>query len=51
MWVSILPISGLKATWEKWIITKSGAQLPTFHKLLVLGLDMGNVSSTKTNFP
>ena len=51
MWVSILPISGLKATWEKWIITKSGAQLPTFHKLLVLGLDIGNIKNTKTNYP
>ncbi len=45
MWVSILPIKGLTATWDNWITTTSGAQLPTTHKLLVLNLDMGNVKT------
>jgi hypothetical protein len=43
MWVSILPIGGLEATWEGWVTTDSGAHLPTFHKLLFFGLDMGEV--------
>ena len=43
MWVDILPIEGVEATWENWITTESGAQLPTFHKLLFLGLEMGDV--------
>lgn len=43
MWVSILPIGGLEATWEEWITTESGAQLPTFHKLLFFGIEMGGV--------
>lgn len=43
MWVDILPINGLEATWENWIITDSGAQLPTFHKLLFLGLELDGV--------
>ena len=43
MWVDILPIEGLEATWENWVTTESGAQLPTFHKLLFLGLEMGDV--------
>lgn len=43
MWVDILPINGLEATWENWITTESGAQLPTFHKLLFLGLELDNV--------
>ncbi|MBC3847733.1 hypothetical protein H8K90_15150 [Winogradskyella echinorum] len=43
MWVDILPIDGLEATWENWITTESGAQLPTFHKLLFLGLELDNV--------
>ena len=43
MWVSILPIDGLEASWEGWITTESGAQLPTFHKLLFLSLNMGDV--------
>lgn len=43
MWVDILPIGGLEATWEGWTTTASGAQLPTFHKMLVFDLDITNV--------
>lgn len=43
MWVAILPINGLEATWDQWTTSESGAQLPTFHKLLFLGLEMGDV--------
>jgi len=43
MWVDILPIDGLEATWDQWTETESGALLPTTHKLLVLDLDMGEV--------
>lgn len=43
MWVDILPIDGLEATWDQWTTTESGALLPTSHKLLVLDLDMGEV--------
>lgn len=47
MWVDILPIEGLEASWENWVTTESGAQLPTFHKLLFLGLEMGDVKGLK----
>ncbi len=40
MWVDILPIDGLEASWSDWTTTTTGAQLPTFHKLLVLGLEI-----------
>jgi hypothetical protein len=43
MWVDILPIEGLEATWENWITTESGAQLPTFHKFLFLGIELDDV--------
>lgn len=43
MWVDILPIGGLEATWNQWITTESGAKLPTTHKLLFLNLGMGKV--------
>lgn len=33
MWVSIIPIGGLKATWGKWTTTSSGAILPQQHKI------------------
>ena len=43
MWVSILPIKGLEATWKDWTTTESGAQLPTFHKLMILGLQITDI--------
>lgn len=45
MWVDILPINGLEATWTDWKITESGAQLPTFHKLLFLGLELTDIKT------
>ncbi|WP_178988745.1 hypothetical protein [Winogradskyella schleiferi] len=47
MWVHILPIEGLEATWENWITTESGAQLPTFHKFLVFGLEISEVKGLR----
>ena len=33
MWVSILPIGGLEASWEKWVELPTGARLASFHLL------------------
>jgi hypothetical protein len=33
LWVKILPIGGLEATWEKWKKTKTGVSIATQHKL------------------
>ncbi len=43
MWTSILPFDGLEASWSDWTTTETGAQLPTFHKLLVLGLEIDDI--------
>ncbi len=43
MWVRIIPIGGMKATWDDWQITQSGAFLPKTHKLGPIKLDLGNV--------
>ena len=43
MWTSILPIDGLEATWTDWTTTESGAQLPSFHKLLIIGLEITDI--------
>ena len=45
MWVSILPIDGLEASWSNWVITESGAQLPTFHQLLFMGIEITNLKT------
>lgn len=47
MWTSILPIDGLEASWSDWVTTQSGAQLPTFHKLLFLGLELTHIKAEK----
>ncbi len=46
MWVSIIPIKGLEASWENWITTKSGALLASYHKLLFLGIDIKDIKGT-----
>ena len=43
MWVEILPIGGIKASWDDWLVTESGAFLPKTHKLGPLTLEMGQV--------
>lgn len=40
MWVDILPINGLKASWSDWTTAESGAQLPTFHKFMIFGFEI-----------
>ena len=46
MWTSALPIDGLEASWNDWVTTESGAQLPAFHSILVFGFDMGLIKGT-----
>ena len=45
MWVGIIPIGGMEATWEDWQIMDSGCFLPTSHKLGPVTLFMGNVKA------
>ena len=40
MWVSILPIGGIEASWEQWEKTAQGAYFPRFHQLSVLDLEI-----------
>jgi hypothetical protein len=46
MWTSILPIDGVEASWSDWITTESGAQLPSFHKLVIIGLEISDIKGT-----
>lgn len=47
MWVDIVPIGGLEASWTDWTTTESGAQLPTFHELLFLGIKLDDIKGTQ----
>lgn len=48
LWVDILPIDGLEASWTDWTTTETEAQLPTFHKLLFLGLEIEDIKTTSS---
>lgn len=43
MWVKIIPIGGLTATWDEWMVSESGAFLPKSHVLGPITLSMGEV--------
>ncbi|MFC5195918.1 hypothetical protein ACFPH8_11300 [Bizionia hallyeonensis] len=43
MWVDILPIGGLEASWNDWTTTESGAILPVFHEMLFLGIKLDDI--------
>ncbi|QDO94385.1 hypothetical protein FNB79_10570 [Formosa sediminum] len=45
MWVSILPLEGLKATWEQWETTETGLKLPKFHQLLFIGIEISDIKT------
>ena len=43
MWVAIIPIGGLEATWKTWKVMDSGVFLPTSHQLGPMNFTMENV--------
>ena len=43
MWVKIIPVGGIEASWDNWTKMESGAYLPQSHKLGPLTLSMGNI--------
>ena len=43
MWVGILPIGGLEASWDDWLIGESGVFLPKSHDIGPITLDMGGL--------
>lgn len=48
MWVGIIPIGGIEASWNDWKETELGFKLPTKHAINLFGmkLDMGNVKAS-----
>ncbi len=45
MWVDIIPIGGLEATWDSWQIMESGVFLPTAHELGPMDFQMEDVNA------
>ncbi len=47
MWVKIIPIGGVEASWDEWVVAETGAFLPKSHQLGPFTLSMGNVKGNK----
>lgn len=45
MWVSVLPVGGLEASWEGWVKTKTGAWISTAHRVLFITLRIGELET------
>ena len=43
MWVKIIPVGGVEASWDHWTKMESGAYLPKSHKMGPITLSMGDV--------
>ncbi len=45
MWVGIIPIGGLYASWDNWQTTETGVPLSSLHTLLILDVDLQNIKT------
>lgn len=45
MWVSIIPVGGLEASWEAWQVMESGVFLPALHRLGPFSLNMEHLKA------
>ncbi|MGH1388149.1 hypothetical protein [Kordia sp.] len=45
MWVDIIPIGGLYASWDNWQTTETGVPLSSLHTLLILDIDLQNIKT------
>ncbi len=43
LWVSIVPVKGVKFTWEDWITTETGVKVSTLHKSSLMDLELDQV--------
>jgi len=46
MWVSIIPIGGMRANWKKWKTTETGAQIALSHKFLFFNLKVRDLKTS-----
>ena len=48
MWVSIIPVGGVQASWENWQQLPTGALLATTHEMIGFTLKMENIQAAST---
>lgn len=47
MWVDLIPIKGLEASWENWITTKSEVKLATHHQILFYKVQLTGLNTSE----
>ncbi|MBO6933913.1 MAG: hypothetical protein JJ863_03035 [Deltaproteobacteria bacterium] len=48
MWVSIIPVGGVEATWARWETTSEGVAIATEHEMGPLGLVLANIRTAES---
>lgn len=48
MWVSIIPVGGIEATWARWETTSEGVAIATEHEMGPLGLVLANIRTAES---
>ena len=48
MWVKIIPVGGVEASWGDWITLSTGAKIATSHALKGLNIPIGNIKGEMT---
>ncbi|NMM49362.1 hypothetical protein [Marinigracilibium pacificum] len=48
MWVSIIPVKGISASWEDWESLSTGAKIATSHKISFLNIRIKDLKSAET---
>ena len=48
MWVSIIPIGGVKSTWQRWVTLPTGARVSTLHRMMGTTLEVSPVEAAAT---
>ncbi len=47
LWVSVVPIKGVKFTWDNWITTETGVKISTLHKSSLMDIKVDQVHTAK----
>lgn len=48
MWVSVLPVKGAEASWERWVTLSTGAKISTMHRTSVFDLELTEVAGASS---